>query len=187
MTFGSFLDEQASSNTQQTNPQRNIWKRLRINCENIVSNYQRKILILRTNAMKLLKRILRLFSKHFLIFIGITAVVELIIFYFFIPSRTRQSAGRVFEMWLDIVPNVVTHPIFWLLVLVPYLLYRLVKSLIGNYKKAGWKGNKHSSYSNSLSKKRLTTSLLCGETHPRGPIDLKRSKEACITPTSWSS
>ncbi len=71
---------------------------------------------------------------------GITFVVSWVLLYlliYFGSDRNLSEAWSIFkEVWL----GVLSHPIYWLLLLIPYALYALVKGLIRNYRKNRWKG-----------------------------------------------
>ncbi len=89
-------------------------------------------------------RFLRVITKQRLLrffkFIGITFLLYLVIMYCLIYFGTSRSAGQSWELWKEVIPGVVTHPFFYVLLLIPFGLYLIGRSLFFDFKKKRWVG-----------------------------------------------
>lgn len=90
--------------------------------------------------MRLLRAIARIRWKRFLIFYGITFLVALILLYVIIYLNSGSSLKQSWAFWKDILLDVITHPFFWFLIWLPYLLYLLILTLVRDFRRKRWAG-----------------------------------------------
>ncbi len=91
-------------------------------------------------ALQIQKEALKKRSKKFLIFYGITFLVSWFVLYALIYFGNDRTLGQAWNIVTEIGGNILTHPIYWGILLVPYLLFLILKGLVTNYKKRGVKG-----------------------------------------------
>jgi len=78
--------------------------------------------------------------KRFFLFYGITFLVSLVAIYFLIYSNSENGHQASLSIWTRVVPRLLSEILFWTVLLLPFLLFLLVKNLIENYKKSGLRG-----------------------------------------------
>lgn len=72
--------------------------------------------------------------KRFLRFYGITILAVLLLIFLLILHKTNYSITHAITFFKDIVYNIVTSPILYIIAIIPYLFFLLIKSLIVNYR-----------------------------------------------------
>lgn len=72
--------------------------------------------------------------KRFLWFYGITILAVLVLIFLLILHRNDYAVATTISFFKDIIANIVTSPILYIIAIIPYLLFSLIKSLVSNYR-----------------------------------------------------
>jgi hypothetical protein len=78
--------------------------------------------------------------KRFFWFYSITILVVLIFIFLLILHRNEYAVVDTLVFFRDVIDNILTSPLLYIISLIPYLLFLLIKSLVRNYKQYKVKG-----------------------------------------------
>ncbi|MDC8002578.1 hypothetical protein POV27_00815 [Aureisphaera galaxeae] len=87
------------------------------------------------NKVKLKKQ-----AQRFLVFYGITFLISWVVLFLLIYVGNGRTLKQAWSILVEVCLNILSHPFYWILLLIPFLLFLLVKGLISNYRKKGTKG-----------------------------------------------
>ncbi|GAB5398556.1 MAG: hypothetical protein Aureis2KO_01410 [Aureisphaera sp.] len=90
--------------------------------------------------MRIQKTTLKKRLKRFVFIYGITFVISWAALFLLIFLGGDRTTGQAWSLLKDIAGNILSHPAYWGMLLIPYLVFLLVRSLVINYRKKGGKG-----------------------------------------------